>query len=236
MLADKKSGELMRNFAGQWLHARSIETANVNAVAVAAEGTACGSESGGKRARFRELSAKDKLTDAEKKELETIRGALSNPPAKAGKGAGKFGKQRRFDLTPEIRKAMRQETEMAFEYIVREDRSLLELIDADYTFLNEKLAKHYGIDKVTGDQMRKVTLPPDSHSRRHPHAGHHADHDLESRSHLAGQARPVYPGQHSGHACSPAAARISLRLEQASATLAKAKTPTHRQGIADASP
>jgi hypothetical protein len=57
---------------------------------------------------------------------------------------------------------MRQETEMAFEYVVKEDRSLLELIDADYTFLNEKLATYYGISGVTGEQMRKVQLPPDS--------------------------------------------------------------------------
>jgi hypothetical protein len=44
---------------------------------------------------------------------------------------------------------------------VREDRSVLELIDADYTFLSERLAKHYGIDGVAGEEMRKVTLPAD---------------------------------------------------------------------------
>src|SRR5262249_18379627 len=52
--------------------------------------------------------------------------------------------------------------EMAFEHIAREDRSLLELIDSDYTFLNAKLADFYGIKGVTGTQMRKVTLPKDS--------------------------------------------------------------------------
>jgi hypothetical protein len=164
MLADKKSGELMRNFAGQWLQARAIETANVNAAAVAAAEQPVDPKVEAQRARFRELNAKDKekLTDSEKKELETIRGTLFGQGGKFGKGAGKFGKREFFDLTPDIRKAMRQETELAFEYVVREDRSLLELIDADYTFLNEKLAKHYGIDKVTGDQMRKITLPADS--------------------------------------------------------------------------
>ena len=51
---------------------------------------------------------------------------------------------------------MRRETEMLFEHVVRDDRSLLELLDCDYTFLNERLAKHYGIDGVKGDEMRRV--------------------------------------------------------------------------------
>ncbi|HLH28314.1 MAG TPA: DUF1588 domain-containing protein, partial [Acidimicrobiales bacterium] len=46
--------------------------------------------------------------------------------------------------------------------VVRGDRSLLELLDSDYTFLNERLAKHYGIQGVRGDQMRRVALPPGS--------------------------------------------------------------------------
>src|SRR4029077_7020719 len=105
-------------------------------------------------ARFRELNRKppDKLTEAEKKELAATRASFF-------KGFRRFAQ---FELTGDLRRAMRQETEMAFEHIVREDRSLLELIDADYTFLNEKLAKHYGIDGVKGDQMRKVALPPGS--------------------------------------------------------------------------
>src|SRR5947207_7245031 len=61
---------------------------------------------------------------------------------------------------------MRAETELYFGGIVREDRSVLELIDSDYTYLNEKLAKHYGIPGVTGTEMRKVTLPKD-----HPRGG-----------------------------------------------------------------
>jgi hypothetical protein len=66
------------------------------------------------------------------------------------------------ELTRELRLAMRQETEMCFEHIVREDRSVVELIDSDYTFLNEDLAKHYGIPGVEGREMRRVTLPADS--------------------------------------------------------------------------
>jgi hypothetical protein len=59
---------------------------------------------------------------------------------------------------------MRQETEKTFEYIVRENRSLLELLDSDYTFLNERLARHYGLTNlnVAGDEMILVKLPPES--------------------------------------------------------------------------
>jgi hypothetical protein len=57
-----------------------------------------------------------------------------------------------------LKKAMYDEAAMFFEAVMREDRSILEFIDADYTFLNERLAKHYGISGVTGPQMRKVTL------------------------------------------------------------------------------
>ncbi|WP_165070125.1 DUF1592 domain-containing protein [Paludisphaera rhizosphaerae] len=65
-------------------------------------------------------------------------------------------------VTP-VRPAMKRETEMLFEYIAREGRDLVELLTADYTFLNEKLARHYGIDGVSGDEMRRVPLPPESH-------------------------------------------------------------------------
>jgi mono/diheme cytochrome c family protein len=58
-----------------------------------------------------------------------------------------------------LRAAMLKETELFFENIVREDRSLLELFDANYTFLNERLAKHYGIDGVQGDHFRRVPVP-----------------------------------------------------------------------------
>jgi hypothetical protein len=62
----------------------------------------------------------------------------------------------------EVRVAMRGEIERYFAYVLREDRSVLELIDSDYTFLNERLAKYYGVPGVTGDELRKVTLPAGS--------------------------------------------------------------------------
>jgi hypothetical protein len=61
-------------------------------------------------------------------------------------------------LTRDMRRAMRSETELAFEHVVHEDKSVLDWIDCDYTFLNARLAKYYGIPGVDGSEMRRVTL------------------------------------------------------------------------------
>jgi hypothetical protein len=61
-----------------------------------------------------------------------------------------------------VREGFRQETELFIDSIVREDRSVLDLIKADYTFLNERLARHYGIPNVYGSHFRRVTLSPES--------------------------------------------------------------------------
>jgi hypothetical protein len=55
--------------------------------------------------------------------------------------------------------AMQRETELFFDSLVREDRSMLDLLTADYTFVNERLAKHYGIPNVTGSAFRRVQTP-----------------------------------------------------------------------------
>ena len=67
------------------------------------------------------------------------------------------------DFDDNLRQAFRQETELFFDSVLRENRSVLDLIRADYTFLNERLAKHYGIPNVYGSRFRRVTLAPDSH-------------------------------------------------------------------------
>ena len=59
-----------------------------------------------------------------------------------------------------LAQAMHRETELFFDSIVREDRSVLDLLTADYSFVNERLAKHYGIPNVTGNAFRRVQLPP----------------------------------------------------------------------------
>ena len=60
-----------------------------------------------------------------------------------------------------LRAAFRKETELFFDYVLRNDRPLLELLDADYTFVNNRLARHYGIEGVYGSHFRKVQLPDD---------------------------------------------------------------------------
>jgi hypothetical protein len=61
-----------------------------------------------------------------------------------------------------LRRLMRRETEAYVSYVVKEDRSILEFLDSDYTFVNDRLAKHYGLKEVTGRDFRRVTLPSDS--------------------------------------------------------------------------
>jgi len=97
MLADPRSHELVKNFAGQWLQLRSLSTS----------------------APVTELFP---------------------------------------DFDDNLRQAFRTETEMFFESILREDRSVVDLLTADYTFVNERLARHYGIPNVYGSRFRRVTL------------------------------------------------------------------------------
>ena len=61
-----------------------------------------------------------------------------------------------------LKGAMKEETARFFEAVMKEDRPVTDLLDADFTFLNEKLARWYGIDGVKGDQFQRVTLPKDS--------------------------------------------------------------------------
>jgi hypothetical protein len=68
----------------------------------------------------------------------------------------------RIDFDSVFRKLMRSETEMYFEHVIKEDCSILDLVDSDYAFLNERLAQHYGVPGVTGENMRLVKLPPES--------------------------------------------------------------------------
>ena len=91
--------------------------------------------------------------------------------------------------------------------IVREDRSLLELLAADYTFLNQRLAEHYGIP-----QRLRLAVPPRdadrSESPRPAGAGQHADGDVVSQPHLGGAARQVDSREPARHAAAAAAADV----------------------------
>ena len=105
MLADPRSRELVKNFAGQWLQLRNLpSTAPIT--------------------------------------------------------------QMFPDFDDNLRQAFRVETEMFFESILREDRSVLDLLNADYTFVNERLARHYGIPNIYGSHFRKVQLTGELDARR----------------------------------------------------------------------
>jgi hypothetical protein len=93
------------------------------------------------------------------------------------------------DFDDNIRKAFRRETEMFFGYITRENRSALELLSADYTFVNERLARHYGIQGVYGTRFRQVKLTDPN--RR----GLLGQGSILSLTSVATRTSPVYRGK-----------------------------------------
>jgi hypothetical protein len=105
MLADPRSHEFVKNFAGQWLELRNLQSSTPTTILFP-------------------------------------------------------------DFDDNLRQAMRTETEMLFESIMREDRSAVDLLTADYTFVNERLARHYGIRNVYGSQFRRVQLSGELDARR----------------------------------------------------------------------
>ncbi len=70
------------------------------------------------------------------------------------------------DFDDPLRQSMRREVELLFDSVVRENRNVVDLLTADYTFINERLAKHYGIPNIYGSQFRRVTLGPNMDVRR----------------------------------------------------------------------
>ena len=66
------------------------------------------------------------------------------------------------DFDDNLRQAFQRETELLFESVLHENRSVLDLLDADYTFVNERLAKHYGIPRIYGPDFRRVPVPSDA--------------------------------------------------------------------------
>jgi hypothetical protein len=154
MLKDEKFDAFGRNFVGQWLRTRDIENTPLEPRFILAREEKFDAEAASNRRRFEELRAipEEQFTPAEREEFERLRNVRRRG----------FRQTPRAEMTGELRTAMRQETERCFDYLLRKDRSLLELIDADYTFLNEKLAAHYGIPDVKGNEMRLVKLPADS--------------------------------------------------------------------------
>jgi len=158
MLADPRSEALIENFVGQWLQVRDVDGIDINSRAVLARDAGEERNMQRNRQRFQELRdiPEEKLTAEQRAEIQQFRDNFR-------RGRNRLN----IELDRDLRRALRQETEMAFAHIVRQDRSVIELIDCDYTFLNERLAKHYALTNVVGTnfvgpEMRRVVLPKDS--------------------------------------------------------------------------
>jgi mono/diheme cytochrome c family protein len=138
MLKDPRSENLARNFTGQWLQARDVEGIASNPRQIILRDA-------GEEETLRKLrkAFKDQDEATIKTLFERINRIVDSKP----------------ELDGDMRKAMRRETEMYFAYVMRENRPVTELIDSDYTFLNEELARMYDIMGVSGKELRKVTLP-----------------------------------------------------------------------------
>ena len=95
------------------------------------------------------------------------------------------------DFDDNLRQGFRREVEMLFDSVVHEDRSIVDLLTADYTFVNERLAKHYGIPNIYGEQFRRVTLPAELEMRR----GLLGKGALLTISSQAGRTSPVQRGK-----------------------------------------
>jgi Protein of unknown function (DUF1592)/Protein of unknown function (DUF1588)/Protein of unknown function (DUF1587)/Protein of unknown function (DUF1585)/Protein of unknown function (DUF1595) len=140
MLADPRSINLAQNFAGQWLQTRDVD---------------------GVASDARTILARD---SGDEKELRAGLAAFQNrnlDPKILADFRQKFGKPK-MELDYATRQAIRRETEMFFANLVHEDRPVTELIDSDYTFVNDRLATLYGLSDVSGSEMRKITLPAGS--------------------------------------------------------------------------
>ena len=103
---------------------------------------------------------------------------------------------RRFRLSGSVRRAMQEETEMSFQYLLDNNLSLLELLDADYTFLNKELADFYTIKGVNHSDMRKVQLRRQLSRRNFDPSDHPRGH-LKSHQDFTRQARAVHSRKYS---------------------------------------
>ena len=125
-----------------------------------------------------DLAAQKKLSDPVILDQQ-IRRMLKDPRAEAltTNFAGQWLNLRGLDATSPLpmlypdfddplRQAMRREVEMLFDSIRTEDRSIVDLLTADYTFVNERLAKHYGVPYIYGSQFRRINLGPDMEVRK----------------------------------------------------------------------
>ena len=165
MMKDPKSRALSENFAGQWLRARDIQ--NMEIEPLGALGLA------------QELDRLREELGKAKKELRATAKAESKdqkaPQGKKDKSKAPVDRHRSSDyraisaeyrrvvdlagmFNADLRRAMYDETIDYFDYVARENRDVTEFIDSNYAFVNQTLARHYGIEGVKGDTIRRVEL------------------------------------------------------------------------------
>lgn len=147
MLADPRSEQMVKNFVGQWLQVRDVQAINIDSRVVLAQDSGQGQELEREIAEFRkQLAERQKNPNAPRTRIRRPR--LFNAPT--------------IELDGQLRGSIQREVYAYFSHVVHEDCSVLELLDSHYTFLNERLAKYYGIKGVSGDRMRLVELPDDN--------------------------------------------------------------------------
>ena len=142
MIADPRSDAFVYNFVGQWLQVRDIDGININERVVLARDRGQERQLEQRFKRFRELQAipKEKRTPEEQAELQKMIDERK-----------KRQNAENFELDDGLRRAMRQETEMTFGYVMHENRSVKsQLVQSDYTFLNAKTG-----EALRDDQRRR---------------------------------------------------------------------------------
>jgi hypothetical protein len=146
MLTDPKADAFVSNFVGQWLRTRDVPQASVDAAVVMGYGEELEELRQWFRSFFRRGGRRGEMSDEDQAKIDRYREIRAIVDR----------------IDDDLKQSMRQETEQFVEYVIRNDVSILDLLDCDYTFLNEKLAGHYGIPGVEGREMRKVELPKES--------------------------------------------------------------------------
>ena len=175
LLKDPRSKALSDNFAGQWLRARDIEHMEIEpigALGLARELDRLQRELW--KMRHERRRAQNDKSDDDSAGVKKDETKKDNQKKDESKRDARWEEREKIRaehrrlvgltgmFTSEVRRAMRDETLAYFDYIARENRDVTELIDSNYTFVNETLAKHYGIEGVKGDKIRRVELPAGS--------------------------------------------------------------------------
>lgn len=161
LINDPRSRAFIDNFTGQWLQARDVEGISIDARLVLARDNNQEKELQKELEEFRaRLAQQQAQAKANPQASATGTGAAAKPAIPA-KRPRLFAKPA-VELDGPLREAMREEPELLFASIVHKNSSVADLLDCDYTFVNDRLAKHYGLPEVKGREMRKVALPKDS--------------------------------------------------------------------------